>query len=30
VPKDPLQLLPGEIDANRDRWVARWTDIVVR
>jgi thiamine transport system substrate-binding protein len=30
VPKDPLQLSPEEIDANRDRWVARWTDIVVR
>lgn len=30
VPKDPLQLPPAEIDANRDRWVARWTDIVVR
>jgi len=30
VPKDPLQLSPQEIDANRDRWVARWTDIVVR
>ena len=30
VPKDPLQLPAKEIDANRDRWVARWTDIVVR
>jgi thiamine transport system substrate-binding protein len=30
VPKDPLQLPAEEIDANRDRWVARWTDIVVR
>jgi thiamine transport system substrate-binding protein len=30
VPKDPLQLPPEEIDANRDRWVARWTEIVVR
>ncbi len=30
VPKDPLQLFPEEIDANRDRWVARWTEIVVR
>jgi thiamine transport system substrate-binding protein len=30
VPKDPLQLPSEEIDANRDRWVARWTDIVVR
>jgi thiamine transport system substrate-binding protein len=30
VPKDPLQLAAAEIDANRDRWVARWTQIVVR
>ncbi len=30
VPRDPLELPPAEIDANRDRWVARWTDIVVR
>lgn len=30
VPKDPLQLPAAEIDANRDRWIARWTDIVVR
>jgi thiamine transport system substrate-binding protein len=30
IPKDPLQLPAGEIDANRDRWVARWTEIVVR
>ncbi len=30
VPKDPLELSREEIDANRDRWVARWTDIVVR
>lgn len=30
VPKDPLQLSREEVDANRDRWVARWTDIVVR
>ena len=30
VPRDPLQLPADEIDANRDRWVARWTDIVVR
>jgi thiamine transport system substrate-binding protein len=30
VPRDPLQLPPAEVDANRDRWVARWTDIVVR
>jgi thiamine transport system substrate-binding protein len=30
VPESPLRLPPEEIDANRDRWVARWTDIVVR
>lgn len=30
VPKEPLQLPADQIDANRDRWVARWTEIVVR
>jgi len=30
VPEDPLELPAEEVDANRDRWVARWTDIVVR
>ena len=30
VPRDPLRLPAAEIDANRDRWVARWTEIVVR
>jgi thiamine transport system substrate-binding protein len=30
VPKSPLSLPPSEIDANRDRWLATWTDIVVR
>jgi thiamine transport system substrate-binding protein len=30
VPADPLQLPADEIDENRDRWVARWTEIVVR
>jgi thiamine transport system substrate-binding protein len=30
VPTDPLQLPADEIDENRDRWVSRWTDIVVR
>jgi len=30
VPKDPLELPAAEVHANRDRWVARWTDIVVR
>jgi thiamine transport system substrate-binding protein len=30
VPKAPLQLPAEKVDANRDRWVARWTEIVVR
>ena len=30
VPQDPLALPAAEIDANRDRWLAAWTDIVVR
>ena len=30
VPEHPLSLPPHEIDANRDRWLATWTDIVVR
>jgi thiamine transport system substrate-binding protein len=30
VPAEPLQLPADEIDENRDRWVARWTEIVVR
>lgn len=30
VPKAPLSLPAAEIDANRDRWLAAWTDIVVR
>jgi thiamine transport system substrate-binding protein len=30
TPTAPLQLPADEVDANRDRWVARWTDIVVR
>jgi thiamine transport system substrate-binding protein len=30
VPESPLQLPPDDIDENRDRWVARWTEIVVR
>jgi thiamine transport system substrate-binding protein len=30
VPEDPLQLPADDIDENRDRWVARWTEIVVR
>ena len=30
VPARPLQLPPATIDANRERWVRQWTDIVVR
>ena len=30
VPAAPLDLPPDEIDANRDRWVDEWTEIVVR
>jgi thiamine transport system substrate-binding protein len=30
VPASPLELPADEIDENRDRWVARWTEIVVR
>ena len=30
APEDPLQLPAAEIAENRDRWVARWTEIVVR
>ncbi len=30
VPRSPLSLSADEIDANRDRWLATWTDIVVR
>jgi len=30
VPADPLALPADVVDENRDRWVARWTDIVVR
>jgi len=30
VPKHPLSLPAAEIDANRDRWLAAWTDVVVR
>ena len=30
VPEDPLELPPEEIEANRERWVDEWTDIVVR
>ena len=30
VPPAPLELPPAEIEANRDRWVDEWTDIVIR
>ena len=30
VPERPLELPPEEIEANRDRWVKEWTDIVIR
>ena len=30
VPKHPLELPPAEIEANRERWIDEWTDIVVR
>jgi len=30
VSREPLQLPADDVDANRDRWVARWTEIVVR
>jgi len=30
IPENPLQLPADDIDENRDRWVARWTEIVVR
>jgi thiamine transport system substrate-binding protein len=30
VPAHPLELTPDEIEANREKWVDQWTDIVVR
>ena len=30
VPANPLELLPAEIEANRDDWIKEWTDIVIR
>jgi thiamine transport system substrate-binding protein len=30
VPESPLELPPEEIEANRERWVDEWTDVVVR
>jgi thiamine transport system substrate-binding protein len=30
IPSRPLELPPEEIEANRERWVDEWTDIVLR
>jgi thiamine transport system substrate-binding protein len=30
IPKSPLELPAAEIEANRERWIAEWTRIVVR
>jgi thiamine transport system substrate-binding protein len=30
VPESPLELPPEKIEANRERWVDEWTDIVIR
>jgi thiamine transport system substrate-binding protein len=30
VPQHPLELPPEEIDANRERWVDEWTNVVIR
>ena len=30
VPEQPLELPPGEIGENRDRWIREWTSIVLR
>jgi thiamine transport system substrate-binding protein len=30
VPENPLLLPPQEIEANRDRWIDEWTDVVIR
>jgi thiamine transport system substrate-binding protein len=30
VPEHPLDLPPAEIDANRERWVDEWTNVVLR
>ncbi len=30
VPENPLSLPPEEIDANRERWIQEWTDVVLR
>ena len=30
VPERPLELAPGQIGENRDRWVRQWTSVVLR
>ena len=30
VPADPLEVPPGEVEANRDDWIDEWTRIVLR
>ena len=30
VPEHPLEIPPGEIEANRERWLDEWTDIALR
>ena len=30
VPSAPLLLAPQDIEANRDRWIDEWTDVVIR
>ncbi|MGH3078238.1 MAG: thiamine ABC transporter substrate-binding protein [Gaiellaceae bacterium] len=30
VPKDPLELPPGEVEENRDAWIDEWTRIILR
>ena len=30
VPPDPLELAPEQIEANRDRWVREWREVVLR
>jgi thiamine transport system substrate-binding protein len=30
VPAEPASLNPAEIEANRDRWLKAWTDVVLR
>jgi thiamine transport system substrate-binding protein len=30
IPEQPLELAPEDIEANRERWVDEWTDLVLR